>query len=229
MWPGVFVWAHTWMCLCVCVGVCVHSFVSSQLNLANLPWLSAASFLSPSLPSSSPSPSPMNRLNFLMSCFYGLLMLIHSSPYALPLHPSVSPCLPWLIHPFFSPHQPHSYHPQPWCHNDVPTYQHWSTHTHTHIHAHSHRQSPEQCSHVCRHNLATVHEHMPNLPAHVTTDREVLLGSVWLRKVEEVVHEWKGYFDDDLEWDTESQIVLKCEWGHGDALHMEEQNEWMSF
>lgn len=48
MWPGVFVCAH----LCTCV--CVLSFVSSQLNLASLPPLSAVLHIPLSL-SSSPS------------------------------------------------------------------------------------------------------------------------------------------------------------------------------
>jgi len=102
-------------CVCVCaflhmcVCVCVLSFVSSQLNLANLPPLSALlHFLLSLSPSLSLSLSPMNRLNFLMSCFYGLLMLIHSSPYALSLHSTVSRCLPRLIHPFSPPPPPHT-------------------------------------------------------------------------------------------------------------------------
>ena len=82
------------MCVCIpAVCVCVLSFASSQLKLANLPrYLQSPCFLSPPLSHSSsfPSLSPMNRLNFLMSCFYGLLMLIHSSPYALFFHPSIS-------------------------------------------------------------------------------------------------------------------------------------------
>ena len=82
--------------------VCVLSFVSSQLKLANLPcYLQSPSSLSPPLSRSSsfPSLSPMNRLNFLMSCFYGLLMLIHSSPYAPLLHPSISVSLVSFIRP----------------------------------------------------------------------------------------------------------------------------------
>lgn len=125
MWPGVFVCvrmlAH--VCLCVCSQLCQFTVKSCQPPPL---YLQSSTFLS--LSSSSPSLSPMNRLNFLMSCFYGLLMLIHSSPYALSLHPSVSCCLPRLIHPFFPP--PLS-SPQPSCCNNVYIYRRWSTHMHT--------------------------------------------------------------------------------------------------
>lgn len=100
MWPGVFVCVlHVSECFQY---VCVLSFVSSQLKFASLRcYLQSPSFLSPPLSRSSsfPSLSPMNRLNFLMSCFYGLLMLIHSSPYALLFHPSISVSLVSFIHP----------------------------------------------------------------------------------------------------------------------------------
>lgn len=95
-------------CVCVCVHSCtcvsVLSFVSSLLNLSNPHHPPPPSAVSLSF--SSPSLSPMNRLNFLMSCFYGLLMLIHNSPYALSLHPPVSCCLPRLIHPPPAPSSP---------------------------------------------------------------------------------------------------------------------------
>lgn len=145
-------------CACVCAHchmcVCVLSFVSSQLNLANLPPPPSAILhipLSLSLSSSSSSLSLMNRLNFLMSCFYGLLMLIYSSPYAPSLHPSVSRCLPRLIHPFFSPLlllQPHSYLPS------LPAATMFiSTGAGAHTHTHTCSQSPIQRSDVCAPHL----------------------------------------------------------------------------
>lgn len=84
------------MCVCACTLVCVCVCVCSQhcqsMVKSFQPPPSICSPLSPSVfpLSSSPSLPPMNRLNFLMSCFYGLLMLIHSSPYALSLHSVVS-------------------------------------------------------------------------------------------------------------------------------------------
>lgn len=89
--------------------VCVFSLLSlHSYNLPTSPAICSPPVSSLSLSASlrsfpislSLSLSPMNRLNFLMSCFYGLLMLIHSSPYALSLpfvHLSVS--LNSSIHP----------------------------------------------------------------------------------------------------------------------------------
>lgn len=79
-----------------CVACVYYQFHPPTLPLP-LATLLHFPFSRPPLPCS--SLSPMNRLNFLMSCFYGLLMLIQSSPYALSLHPSVSCCLPPTIHP----------------------------------------------------------------------------------------------------------------------------------
>ena len=123
--------------MCVCSQLCQFTVKSCQPP----PHLQSSTFLflSPLPPRLSLylSLSAMNRLNFLMSCFYGLLMLIHSSPYALSLHPSVSGCLPRLIHP------PHTHpstplqpllSPQPSCCNNVCIYRHLSARAHTHTH-----------------------------------------------------------------------------------------------
>lgn len=104
----VIVWARSHTCALYAF-VCVFSLLS--LHSYNLPTspaicsppvssLSLSVCLSPLRSHLPLSLSPMNRLNFLMSCFYGLLMLIHSSPYALSLasvHLSVS--LDSSIHP----------------------------------------------------------------------------------------------------------------------------------
>lgn len=110
MWPGVLLCEHALTrVLCMPFCVCSH-FCHFTVTTCQPPPLSAvhqfplslslsASLLSVPI-SLSLSLSPMNRLNFLMSCFYGLLMLIHSSPYALSLasvHLSVS--LDSSIHP----------------------------------------------------------------------------------------------------------------------------------
>lgn len=93
MCPGVSVCACMCVCRCVCSLLCQFTLKSCQPP----PTVCNPPLSSPSVSSSSHL-SPMNRLNFLMSCFYGLLMLIHSSPYARSLHSSVFLCLPWLIH-----------------------------------------------------------------------------------------------------------------------------------
>lgn len=125
----VIVWARSHTCALYAF-VCVFSLLS--LHSYNLPTSPAicsppVSSLSLCLPLSSPFPSPslslspMNRLNFLMSCFYGLLMLIHSSPYALSLafvHLSVS--LDSSIHP----HPPPLFSAQPCYCNNIYIYRH---------------------------------------------------------------------------------------------------------
>lgn len=114
-----------------------------------------------SLSSSSPSLSPMNRLNFLMSCFYGLLMLIHNSPYALSLHPPVSCCLPRLIHPPPAASSPNHtlisliFLPQQCL---LYIYRHRNTCMHTLS------QSPICCTDVCTRNFPA-DLYMPNLLA----------------------------------------------------------------
>lgn len=110
MWPGVLLCEHALtrvlcMPLCVCSHFCHFTVTTCQppplsaVHQFPLSLSLSASLLSVPI-SLSLSLSPMNRLNFLMSCFYGLLMLIHSSPYALSLasvHLSVS--LDSSIHP----------------------------------------------------------------------------------------------------------------------------------
>lgn len=84
--------ARTHVCTDLCVCVCA----SSQFKLASLPHFLSfppsfhSLLLLPLFFFQTISPTPMNRLNFLMSCFYGLLMLIRSSPYAPLFHSSIS-------------------------------------------------------------------------------------------------------------------------------------------
>lgn len=138
--------AHCHMC------VCVLSFVSSQLNLANLPPPPTAILhipLSPSLlflliPLSDEQIELLNEL-FLWAPNAHLQLSICSFP------PSVRLSLPPSTHPSIllpPPPPPTTFlSPESSCCNNVYIYRRWSTHTHTCS------QSPIQRSDVCAPHL----------------------------------------------------------------------------
>lgn len=148
----------------MCVCVCVLSFVSPQLNLANLPPLSAILHYSLSLSllflHISLSDEQIELLNelFLWAPNAHPQLSICSFP------PSVRLSLPPSTHPSILPSPPPPpttlVFPQPSCCKNVYIYRHWSTHMPTSS------QSPIQCTDVCTHNLPTVDTYMPNLHAH---------------------------------------------------------------
>lgn len=117
-------------CLHICVCVCVLSIVSSRLNLANLPPLSAILHF-PLSPSSSPSLSLCEQIELLNELFLWAPNA-HPQLSICSFPPSVHLSLPPSTHPsiLLSPSTT-LLSPQLPCCNNVYIYRHWSTHMHT--------------------------------------------------------------------------------------------------